>query len=108
MISRRRLSAVVDVVSWTSEMTRAELAKFDRFYREDLAQGSKPFLLADPSTDGWALLTDDGQPLYADDGQPMLAAETWIVQFGGRQPSISAIPNRVDWRVDIELEVLPA
>lgn len=102
---RRRYTSVINTVQFSTFLSRAQLARFDRFYVEDTKQGAKPFLLLDPGTDGWALLDDDGSPLLTEDSVPLLLAETWVVTFGGKLPVIT---NRAThWTVSFEVAVLP-
>lgn len=102
---RGRFSSVVDTVHFSTFLSRAQLARFERFYLEDTKRGAKPFLLADPGTDGWPLLADDGSPLLTEDSVPLLLAETWLVTFGGKLPVIT---NRaLHWTVTFEVSVLP-
>lgn len=102
---RSRFSAVVDVVSWSTQLDRAQLGRFERFYFEETRKGAKPFLMPDPGTDGWGLLTDEGEPLLTDGGVPILLAETWIVSFGLRLPTIQ--PHDIYWTVSFDLTVYP-
>lgn len=102
---RRRFSAVANAVAFSTILTRAELARFDRFFDEEVAGGSLPFLMPDPATDGWALLTDEGVPLLTDEGVPLLLAETWVCLFGAQLPA--ARPVGVQFRVTFEIAVMP-
>ena len=102
---RSRYAEPVDAVQFSTFLDRSQLARFDRFYVEETKRGAKPFLIPDPGTDGWALLTDDGSPLLTDDGTPLLLAETWLVLFGQKLPVVT---NKATyWTVSFELTVLP-
>lgn len=102
---RGRYSAVVNTVQFSTFLSRSQLARFDRFYLDDTKRGSLPFLIPDPGTNGWPLLSDDGSPLLTDEGTPILLAEIWLVTFGGKLPVIS---NKATyWTVAFELTVLP-
>ena len=102
---RSRFSSVVDTVQFSTFLSRSQWARFERFYVEDTKRGALPFLLPDPGTDGWALLTDDGSRLLTDDGTPILLAETWLVVFGSKLPVIT---NKATyWTVSFEVTVLP-
>lgn len=103
--TRRRFSAVVDTFSMTTVLYRHELATFDRFYNEDIVKGALPFLMPDPFTDGWPLLTDEGIPLLTDEGVPLLMAETWLCMMGNRLPAIS--DDDLRFRVTFDIAVLP-
>jgi hypothetical protein len=103
--TRRRFSSVADTVSMTVDLSRNQLARFDRFYNEEVAQGSKPFRIMDASLSGQRLLTDEEVPILTDDGHPILIEETWLVLFGQQLPSRSVIGVR--WRVSFQLSVMP-
>ncbi|TIX49939.1 MAG: hypothetical protein E5V26_00900, partial [Mesorhizobium sp.] len=60
---RRRFSAVATTVAFSTILTRAQLARFDRFFDEEIKQGTLPFLMPAPDTHGLPLLTEDGTPL---------------------------------------------
>lgn len=102
---RGRFYAVVSTVQFSTFLSRSQLARFDRFYVEDTKKGAKPFLLPDPGTHGWPLLTDDGTPILTDAGVPILLAEIWLVTFGGKLPVVT---NKATyWTVSFEIMVLP-
>lgn len=101
---RRRFSAVADMVSLQITVTRAGLARFQRFYDEELGKGSRPFLMPDPGSDGWALLTDEGDPLLTEEGAPILVSETWICIIG---QTPAWVPVGVEWRVSFDVAVMP-
>jgi hypothetical protein len=101
---RRRFSAGYSV-PLTVIMSRSELGRFDRFVNEEIEDGSLPFLMPDPMTDGWALLDSDGNPLLTDEGQPLLITATWLCLFD--QLPTPAPYAAVDWRVSMSITVLP-
>ncbi|MER8762897.1 hypothetical protein [Mesorhizobium sp. M0968] len=102
---RRRFSAVASSVSFSTQLDRSQLARFDRFYDEETKQGTLPFLLSDPGTDGWPLLSDDGTPLLTDEGVPILMAETWLCLFGQQLPVVAAMD--MIWKVTFQVVVMP-
>ncbi|MER9047586.1 hypothetical protein NKH89_09960 [Mesorhizobium sp. M0923] len=105
---RRRFSAVADMVNFSTVLTRAQLARFDRWFTEEIKQGTKPFLMPAPDTDGLPLLTDDGTPLTTEDGTPILIAETWLCLLGQQLPTRApSSPGSVQWRVTFEIAVMP-
>lgn len=103
---RRRFSAVANMVAFSTLLDRSELARFDRFYTEDTKQGTLPFLIPDPGTDGWPLLDDEGTPLLTDDGTAILAAATWVCLFGAQLP-VRRAAGGLFWEVSFQLSVLP-
>lgn len=102
---RRRFSSVARLVTLAIDVSRDGKAIFDNFYAEDTADGSLPFYMPDPTTDGWALLTDEGVPILTGDGEQILLAETWLCQFGDALPSETI--RGVEFRITFSVVVLP-
>ncbi|MBP1852681.1 hypothetical protein [Rhizobium halophytocola] len=105
MRTRRRFSSVSKPVSLSIFVDRNGKAIFDNFYDDTTAGGSRPFLMPDPTTDGWALLASDGGPLLAGDGTPLLIAGEWLCLFGQAMPSESI--KGVYFRIAFSVEVMP-
>lgn len=103
---RRRFSSVVDTIAFTTQLSRAQLARFDRFYEEDTKGGSLPFRMSDPMTDGWSLLIEDGAPLRTGAGVRLLVAKKWLVTFGQSLPATTV--RGVTFTVTFQLWVLPS
>lgn len=101
----RRYSLVPDLVSMTIDVTRSEKARFDRFYRDELRRGTLPFLMPDPTTSGWQLLTGDEVPLVTDAGVPLLLEETWVCLFGENLPTETVYGVR--FRISFDIAVMP-
>ncbi|MES0879703.1 hypothetical protein [Roseibium sp. SCP14] len=85
--SRRRFSSVARFVSLTIDVDRNQKAVFDNFYEHDTAEGSLQFIMPDPTTHGWPLLTTTGAALLDPDGEPLLIAAFWLCQFGEQTPA---------------------
>jgi hypothetical protein len=102
---RRRFSSTVTTLSLSIDLSRSLKARFDRFYDEETAGGTLPFLMPDPATDGTELLTIGGVPLLTAGGVPLLIARTWLCVFGDQLPVET--PRGVEWRVSFTLLVLP-
>lgn len=102
---RGRFSSVADDVNLTLDISRNELARFDRFYNEQVSKGAKQFLMPDPTTSGWPLLTADGAILTDHLGRPLLLEKTWLCFFGDALPSKSVIGNR--FRLSFQVSVMP-
>lgn len=83
---RSRYSSAAQSFTITLVLDRNELAIFDNFFAVTVRQGALPFLMADPYTDGWALLDADGEPFLTAEGEPILLAATWVCLFGGGLP----------------------
>lgn len=86
---RRRYSSVGQLVSLGIKVTRDQLAVFENFHQNDTALGSLPFVMPDPITDGWPLLTPDGEALVGPDDEPLLIAAHWLCLFGEAMPAVS-------------------
>lgn len=105
---RRRFSAVANTVAFSTVLTRAQLARFDRFYDQEIKQGTAPFLMPAPDTDGLPLLADDGTPLLTDEGLPILISETWLCLIGQQLPARApSSPSSIQWRVSFDIVVMP-
>jgi hypothetical protein len=89
----------------TLDLSRAEKAHFERFYVEEVREGTLPFLMVDPTTSGWRLLTDEGVPLLTDEGVPLRLEETLLCLFGDALPSETTYGVR--FRVSFQLAVMP-
>ena len=100
-----KLSQVPDRVSLTLDLSRAERARFDRFYELDTNKGKNPWLMPDPETDGWPELDSQGRPILLANGKPSLLTKTWLIMFG-RAPVSRGIVG-VRSRVAVELMVMP-
>ena len=77
------------LVSLSIKITREQLAVFEKFHQEETAHGALPFVMPDPLTDGWPLLTPDGEALLGPDDEPLLIAAHWLVLFGENMPAVS-------------------
>ncbi|WP_440411157.1 hypothetical protein [Neorhizobium petrolearium] len=88
---RLKFSNAAKMVSLSLLLTRDQNAVFDNFYQYETKKGSLLFWMPDPTTDGWALLTDDGSPLLisggAQDGLPILLSAQWLCSFGDELPN---------------------
>lgn len=102
---RRRFSSVAEPTQLQFDFNRAQLAIFDTFWRSTCAEGSLPFTMADPATDGWALLNDDGSPVLDEADAPVVLASVRVCLFGREPPSRRAYSNR--FRVTVEVSFLP-
>ena len=105
----RRFSSAARTVRLSMLLSRDEKGAFERFFREDIAQGAGLFWMPDPTTEGWPLLTSEGQPLLisggAQDGMPILMAGRWLVTIGDELPSEAVVGVR--FRLSFSVEVMP-
>ena len=102
---RRRFSSFARIHSLTIDVTRNQKAIFDRFFDQDTAAGSLPFLMPDPLTDGWPLLAPSGEPLHTPDDQPILISAFWLCQFGETMPVERVLGIR--FQITFPLEEMP-
>jgi len=102
---RRRWSSVSRSVALVIDLGRSQKAVFDAFHDEVTVMGSMPFLMPDPTTDGWPVLTSDGVPILAGDGAPLLLAAQWLCLFGSTTP-VETMLN-VRFRISFSVTVLP-
>ncbi|MBK5958120.1 hypothetical protein CCR97_08305 [Rhodoplanes elegans] len=58
-----------------------DMARFRRFWAEDLAGGVLPFVVRDPRHDGALLGDEDGLVLADEDGAPIEVSAYWLAEF---------------------------
>ena len=75
---RRRFSSGARLVSLAIEVPRSGKAVFDQFYDLITHDGTLPFMMPDPATDGRALLTERGDPILSGNGDPILLSAIWL------------------------------
>jgi hypothetical protein len=83
------------------------LMRFERFFDEDLADGTYPFAMPDWEIDGTPLEDETGAVLTDETGDPLLIAATHIVRFGDGDTPYSVSPIGMAWRVSLDLVILP-
>ena len=103
--NRRRSSAMVSAYTTSIPMRLNELGRFERFWDEDTAGGSLPFLLKDQIKDGRALLNGDSDPLLTDDDEPLLMTVWWLAMFGDPYQTSRMSPGR--YLVTMQLNIMP-
>lgn len=102
---RRRFSSVAQIVNMQLLLDRNQREIFDRFYIEDLSEGTGLFWMPDPTTDGWPILDDAGRPVLDDAGEPLLMSARWLCSFGDSTPVETIVG--LHFRKQIEIVVLP-
>ncbi|WFE92309.1 hypothetical protein K1718_13370 [Roseibium porphyridii] len=103
--SRGRFSSAARQVALSIDIDRNQKAVFDRFFQHELAEGSLPFTMPDPTTHGWQLFTAAESPLLTVDGTPIALAATWLCLFGDGLPS-EAIRG-VRFQISFQIAVMP-
>jgi len=104
-IRHGRVSNVPETVSFVTDLSLSQRARFLRFYREDTAKGTLPFQIPDWSVHGTPMLKADGTPLLKADGAPLLISRIWLCVFGEQLPKER--PRGVEIRVSFNLLVMP-
>lgn len=102
---RSRFSSTATNVSMTVNLSRSDLAVFDRFYDDLTGGGTLPFYMPDPTTDNWPMLSSSGQPLLTGSGQPILLSARWLCLFGDDTP-VEAIVG-VRFNISFSVWVMP-
>lgn len=79
------------------------LARFWRFWDEDLDGGTLPFKVRNQQIDGQPLADEDGNPIKDEDGATILIAAYWVCRFEG-------VPEEVPlddplWQISYQLSV---
>jgi len=88
-----------------------QLDRFDRFFENETAGGTLPFLMPDPMRTGLKLLTDAGLPVLAPaslGGAPLRLAHWWLARFAEDQPPPEdAVEDWPYWRTALHLTIYP-
>lgn len=99
-------SAAVTPASAAIVCDANQLARFNRFWTEDVGRGVLPFLIRDQELDALPLLDEDGTELTDESDETLLNSAWWLVQFG-TPPSRPTLVSRQLFRVNFELLILP-
>jgi hypothetical protein len=102
---RRRFSSAVLPVSASIVVTYAQKARFERFWTEETAEGSLPFIMPDQTHDGLPLLDGGGLPVLDGGGLPVLITANWLARFAQETPQIT--PWGLQFMASFQLDVLP-
>jgi hypothetical protein len=86
--------------------TLDQLARGDRFWREDLRGGVLPFIFPGQVLNNTPLCDGNGDPLTDENDVPLLVAEYWLVQFA-EPPNFRPRTRSVVWAVPLSLNRLP-
>lgn len=102
---RRGFSSTATMVTLGVELTRARLAIFDTFYDDVTDDGTLPFQMSDPTSDGVALLDANFQPILTDAGLTIQLASNWLCLFSEPVPSVTISGGR--YLVTFTVAVMP-
>lgn len=105
--SRRRFSSAAKPVTAAFKVSLDEKARLERFWEEDIAGGSLPFLIADQTMDGVALLADGGLQLLDDQGRPLINTAWWLVLAGDAAPAFTTRNRGISFTATFPISVLP-
>lgn len=103
---RRRYSSAVLPVSAALIVDYPQKARLERFWSEETALGSMPFIMPDQTHDGLYLLDESGTPILNEAGVPILISANWLARFsenGGPQFT----PWGLRFNASFQLDVLP-
>lgn len=81
--------------------------RFERFWDDDTAGGTLPFLFPAIGINRFPLLTMSGTPLVRRDGSPIRVRKWWLVMFSPNEPAPVCVPKGAGWLAPIAWEVLP-
>ena len=102
---RRRFSSTAEMITLTIEVPRSKKAVFDQFFEMQTGNGTLPFWMPDPTTDGWALLASDGSAVLTDDGTPILLSAQWLCLFGDALPTETIV--NAQFAISFTVAVMP-
>lgn len=102
---RKRFSLSVKLLDLEIEVTRAQKAVFDQFFDETTEDGTLPFYMPDPATDGYPLLTNTGAPLLTEAGEPILISAQLLCLFGDTMPVERTFQS--EFAITFQVAVMP-
>jgi len=82
----RRYSAVARVLQFSFHLKLWQKEKFDRFYIDECAGGSRLFWMPDCLVDGAFLLDELGLTLLDENDAPLLVSKMMLCQWGDAPP----------------------
>jgi len=105
--SRRRFSSAPKPVAAAFKVNADQKARLERFWDEEIAGGSLPFLIADQTADGLVLLADAGLPLLDDLGRALICTAWWLVLASDSPPAFTTRNRGLSYTAAFPLSVLP-
>lgn len=82
------------------------MARLERFWLEETAGGSLPFLMPDQTRDALALITEADIQILDDQGRPLINTAWWLVMFGDSPPQQQVVSGLI-YKASFSLSVLP-
>jgi len=101
---RRKYSSAAMPVSATISLYYAQKVILERFWEDDVKNGSLPFSMPDQTHDGQPLLDENGDPVLDEFDDPVLISASWLVLFAA-PPVI--VPRGPIFSASLQLSVLP-
>lgn len=105
--TRLQTSSAPEIVRCAIELNFDRVPRFRRFFEEETALGSKPFIIRDQILDGLALEASPGVPLVTAGGEPITISSRWLVMFTPKQPPRESEPRGREIRISFSLLILP-
>ncbi|EFO33896.1 conserved hypothetical protein [Roseibium sp. TrichSKD4] len=102
---RRRFSSVAQFYGFSISVDRDQKAVFDQFYHHATLEGTRPFVMPDPTSDGWWLLDSGGERLLTPTGEPLLLSAPWICLFGEQPPNETT--RGIRFQISFPIVVMP-
>jgi len=103
--SRRRYSSAAMPVQAAIVISYAQKSRLERFWNEDTAGGSLPFILPDQTHDGLAFMSGSGE-ISTSGGVILIGFYKWLVMFAdGESPKFT--PFGVQFQASFSLSVMP-
>jgi len=103
---RLRFSSATATIQMSIEVDIDARGRFYRFWNEDTARGSLPFLMTDWPIDGQTIANEDGDTLTTEDGDALILEAALLLMFGTDQPP-SETPVGANWRIVFPLTIMP-
>lgn len=87
----RRRGVNLRPISFADYFTADQRARFDRFWEEDLGNGTRPFLYPNPHLNGFTLGDENGNILQDETGNNLVIGSWLLCQFGTADPAWTAL-----------------
>lgn len=99
---RRRFTSVATFVQMTFRVSLDDALRIERFYVEDIREGTLPFEMPDPLRDDATLQTAVDADVTTQADAPVFVARTRLCSWGASPPVLSVVgPDVIDVSVPI-------
>lgn len=103
----RAVSSSCDLVTAQFRVTLNQKERMKRFWRDEIGNGTKPFLIPDQTLDGAILHLSDGQVFPTQDGTRIAILRWWRVLPGTNTPSFRPLQRGMRFAASFPLLILP-